>query len=586
MIQITEDNYQQYIPLHPIAFSYGEVGAQGSPCDVTIVDKNKNIYYLDLLKLHQDIVKSIIPDLFELSGVQSADMPTLGYHYVYLGGGNHLMVCNSLFEEFNSIAPKINKYYGALYQEWRNIILYGSKLLDIRAALDYIGVDISDFALKNSMFTRPWHDRIHGIGHIYRTMIGCAMIAHLLQKPREGLLSFCGAYIHDLARETDDKEPEHGAMAVVKYFDKFNHLWDKYGLTEEERILVQKAVTQHSIREQMTPEDDGYDVMAILKDADALDRCRIGDLNPKWLRYEESRALIERIDDIYEESRWINNDMPFSDFVAKVVKYNNSKMKNDSTKPNKEYIKPQWNIHELVDYKTWFQKVAGKVVFGAELVDDSDTKISKPTQEDIKIATIMKTLNFETKLFRGFIIPGIIAEVVMILVIPILMSASIFGYIGGPAGVAVGMALLPIQTLFYAFLAVAAIYAIVLVRMRKRQNAKFVHTAREFLICGDVVISIIMLFSICLTIVGWDYFYEPSVIAILALGCAALAYFIIWTCKVYRHEGLRFWSKTTLKSIGKAIGFILLGIVAIVALFVLIMFLEDILGSRYPVVRR
>ena len=160
----------------------------------------------------------------------------------------------------------------------------------------------------------------------------------------------------------------------------------------------------------------------------------------------------------------------------------------------------------------------------------------------------MKTLHFETKLFRGFVIPGIIAEVVMLLIVPILLSASLFGGIGGPNGVVVGMTLLPIQMLFYAFLAVAAIYAIVLVRMRKRQNAKFVRTAREFLICGDLVISIIMLFSIYLTIVGWGYFYEPSVIAILVLGGSALAFFIHWTRKVYRHEGLRFWSKKTLKS--------------------------------------
>jgi hypothetical protein len=38
---------------------------------------------------------------------------------------------------------------------------------------------------------------------------------------------------------------------------------------------------------------------------------------------------------------------------------------------------------------------------------------------------------------------------------------------------------------------------------------------------------------------------------------------------IYRHEGLRFWSKTTLKSICKAIGFILLGIVAVQALLFL-----------------
>lgn len=193
--------------------------------------------------------------------------------------------------------------------------------------------------------------------------------------------------------------------------------------------------------------------------------------------------------------------------------------------------------------------------------------------------------DFETKLFKGFVIPGIITEEVMILAVPILLSVSLFGGIGGPKGAAVGMTLLPIQMLFYSFLAIAAFYAIVLIRMRKRQSAKFVRTAREFLLCGDIVISIIMLFSTYLTIVGWGYFYAPSVIAILALGGSALAFFIHWTRKVYRHEGLRFWSKTTLKSIGKAAGFLLLGIVAIIALFILAMFLEDIWGIRHPVVR-
>ena len=88
--------------------------------------------------------------------------------------------------------------------------------------------------------------------------------------------------------------------------------------------------------------------------------------------------------------------------------------------------------------------------------------------------------NFETKLFKGFVVPGVIAEVVMILVVPILMYAS-FGYIGGPTGLVVGMTLLPIQMLFYSFLAIAAVYAFVLIRMRKRQNPKFIKTANEFL---------------------------------------------------------------------------------------------------------
>ena len=40
-------------------------------------------------------------------------------------------------------------------------------------------------------------------------------------------------------------------------------------------------------------------VMAILKDADALDRCRLRDLDTHLLRYLESRHLIKTIEKIY-----------------------------------------------------------------------------------------------------------------------------------------------------------------------------------------------------------------------------------------------------------------------------------------------
>lgn len=323
IINLTEENYKQHIPLHPIAFSYAEGGACGHPCLVEIVDKDKTVYYFFTYELKEEIAREVLPANFECKfGWFGQDNAANGWHGYYLGMGNHLMVSDTIFQEFNSIAEKIENP-GILYQEWINIIVYGylmtTEFGEIQTALDYIGVEQSDFTLTNSMFTRPKHDPIHGIGHIYRTMIGCALIAHLLQKPREGLLAFCGAYIHDLARETDGEEPEHGAMAVVKYFEKFNYLWDKYGLTEEERLFVQKAVTQHSIREQMTPKDDGYDVMAILKDADALDRCRIGDLNPRWLRYPESRMLVTKMKEIYKWTQHVNSDLSFRHFVSKVV---------------------------------------------------------------------------------------------------------------------------------------------------------------------------------------------------------------------------------------------------------------------------
>lgn len=184
-------------------------------------------------------------------------------------------------------------------------------------ALTYIGADPSDFHLTDSMFFRSSLHSIHGIDHIYRTMIACALIGQLTQKPRAALLAFCGAYIHDLARATDWIEDEHGANAALNYFDKFDALWEKYELTPEERRHVKEAVRQHSIKEITQKGEEGYDVMAILKDADALDRCRIGDLDPAYLRYPQSKNLVRYIEDIYSRTSGHYEDISFTDFINK-----------------------------------------------------------------------------------------------------------------------------------------------------------------------------------------------------------------------------------------------------------------------------
>ena len=188
----------------------------------------------------------------------------------------------------------------------------------IDEALAYIGIDANDFNLRNSDFTRPVHAPIHGIGHLSRTMLACALIGQLTERPREALLAFCGAYIHDLGRTNDGVDPSHGANSVRHHYARYMPLWTKYHLTQLEQEWVKQAVVQHASREYMRRGDPGYAVMAILKDADALDRCRIGDLNPVWLRFPESRRLVKAIAHLYCKNPRFNQDMPFAEYVRLV----------------------------------------------------------------------------------------------------------------------------------------------------------------------------------------------------------------------------------------------------------------------------
>jgi hypothetical protein len=44
--------------------------------------------------------------------------------------------------------------------------------------------------------------------------------------------------------------------------------------------------------------------MALLKDADGLDRVRLGDLRPEWLRHDEARAMVVFAQRLYEETNY------------------------------------------------------------------------------------------------------------------------------------------------------------------------------------------------------------------------------------------------------------------------------------------
>ena len=159
-------------------------------------------------------------------------------------------------------------------------------------AIQFIGInDLSDFNLKPEYFDVP--DRgIHDARHLYRVMIACTLIAHKLNEPRAGLLAFCGAFIHDMARRHDGDDQQHGPRATATKWNLFNALWDKYGLSNAERSNIRAAVSRHSGGGNSGYQDNRL-VNHILHDADALDRCRFhhhGRLNWHYLCLPELKC--------------------------------------------------------------------------------------------------------------------------------------------------------------------------------------------------------------------------------------------------------------------------------------------------------
>ena len=234
----------------------------------------------------------------------------------------------TLFDAVQSndiFAEVLDKYYDGERDE---LTLCRLGLNDrMQKALDFIGVEAEDFRINPCMYSFQRKAPTHRFSHIYRVMIGTALIAHKLNEPRLGLLAFMAAFIHDLARLNDGYDPEHGRRSAETKLPMLTHLLSKYKISAQEYEMIAKASTYHCERIEEKLSDDCYKVCKMLSDADALDRCRFHNaedrLDVRFLHFEESKMCIDAIDFICKESvrqRKIYTEIPFAEFI-KVVQY-------------------------------------------------------------------------------------------------------------------------------------------------------------------------------------------------------------------------------------------------------------------------
>jgi len=151
-----------------------------------------------------------------------------------------------------------------------------------------------------------YQSRLHGQGHIERTLLLAALLAwreNLSAEDTDSLL-LAAAY-HDVGRVDDSYDTEHGTRSAER-------LGDLTGRTGQELLLLQGAVAAHSRPDHLLEETvAGYgyvnfphavELAQLLKDADGLDRVRIRDLNPNFLRHESARffpPFAEYLFDLY-----------------------------------------------------------------------------------------------------------------------------------------------------------------------------------------------------------------------------------------------------------------------------------------------
>jgi hypothetical protein len=132
---------------------------------------------------------------------------------------------------------------------------------------------------------------VHGQEHVSRVMIHGFLLLRLTRQEHLAPLLWAAVYLHDLARMHDRICFHHGADAARR-FHEFRDLFRTVGLLEADEHAVRTAVAWHAVRREIAGSHRHASLVRLLKDADGLDRVRIRDLDPRYLRYSESNSLI------------------------------------------------------------------------------------------------------------------------------------------------------------------------------------------------------------------------------------------------------------------------------------------------------
>lgn len=146
---------------------------------------------------------------------------------------------------------------------------------------------------------------VHDANHSKRVLFLVLMLSMLsnLNKTEKSILAYAAAY-HDIGRKNDLKDDTHGYRSFKQLSEKkeFKVLINSELTTEEVNILEfiiknhcieDKIAYRHLEHYPIANKELAIKLFKYLKDADNLDRIRIGDLDASYLRIDISKRLVE-----------------------------------------------------------------------------------------------------------------------------------------------------------------------------------------------------------------------------------------------------------------------------------------------------
>jgi hypothetical protein len=130
-IELSKENYKDYLPLDIAAFSFAFAGAMGDAGGVVIITTDGQLYYFNYVyqDFSKDDVDAILPILSqcELPIFGETDRVPEGWRHISLGAGNNLLMQNqyvdSFFKMHEEYAKTVDEIDGCLYRSWLKIMV-------------------------------------------------------------------------------------------------------------------------------------------------------------------------------------------------------------------------------------------------------------------------------------------------------------------------------------------------------------------------------------------------------------------------------------------------------------------------------
>ena len=82
-------------------------------------------------------------------------------------------------------------------------------------------------------------------------------------------------------------------MKKFETLPQVRELFARGGVLDDDYPAIHTAVVHHAIPKELDPAQPHWRLTSLLKDADALDGVRLGDLDPRYLRNPDAHGMVD-----------------------------------------------------------------------------------------------------------------------------------------------------------------------------------------------------------------------------------------------------------------------------------------------------